>query len=281
MKGEGTYSHIYERRIALIRFDPIAAVRRAAQRWNIQVALGELGPRSRRLLDIGCGSGQFLVLAQQRGHQVAGIDFNPDSLGVAREVFGLKELFCGSLEQFLQSNPPRFEAVTALEVLEHTEQPIDFLRQVVNLLAPGGSLYLSVPGLERWPKIFDPETDYPPHHLTLWTEPALVRAFERVGLHCTRIIHSPLRADDFLRNLNLRLQRRVFRRQAARTEGEKSVPSESRATKLAWKVYARLAGTMARELLRVSFHLPAALLRLYPHAGGFGLFAVGVKRKTS
>lgn len=165
MKGEGDYSPTYERRRSLILANPPAALKRAAERWNIQVALQALG-HTKRLLDIGCGTGQFLAIAREHGHQVAGLDFNPDSLRVAREVFGLTDLFCGSLNQFVQSDGRKFDAVVALEVLEHTEEPIEFLRQTASLLLPGSTLYLSVPGWNRWPRIFDPEADYPPHHLT-------------------------------------------------------------------------------------------------------------------
>lgn len=301
MKGEGPSSHIYERRSALIVADPAAALHRAAQRWNIQTALAELGPPPRRLLDIGCGTGQFLALAARRGHEVAGLDFNPDSLRVAREAFGLTDLFCGSLDDLLATRskrsgdpasaagPGRFDAVTALEVLEHTEEPLDFLRQLRRLLAPGGQLFLSVPAFERWPKIFDPEVDFPPHHLTLWTQPALARALERAGLRPLRIIRCPLRGDDLLRNVNLRLQRLVFREKRERRPAEPGKYSGRVRTDAgwprrwrgwAWQAYARLAGTTARELVRASFYLPAALLRLHPRAGGFGLFAVGVRPES-
>lgn len=275
MKGEGDYSPTYERRRSLILANPPAALKRAAERWNIQVALQALG-HTKRLLDIGCGTGQFLAIAREHGHQVAGLDFNPDSLRVAREVFGLTDLFCGSLNQFVQSDGRKFDAVVALEVLERTEEPIEFLRQTASLLLPGSTLYLSVPGWNRWPRIFDPEADYPPHHLTLWTEQALGQSLERAGFTCQRVVQSSLRHDDLLRHVNIRLQRMLFPRRQAR-RGPAHLEAESREPSVAWRVYSRLAATTARELVRLSFHLPAAILRLHPRAGGFGLFCVALK----
>ncbi|MFQ5663668.1 MAG: class I SAM-dependent methyltransferase [Terriglobia bacterium] len=251
-------------------------MKRASQRWNIQVALKALGS-PKRLLDIGCGPGQFLALARERGHRVAGLDFNPESLRLGREVFGLADLFCGSLEQFVQNEGRKFDAVVALEVLEHTEQPIEFLRQTARVLLPGGRLYLSVPGWDRWPRIFDPEADFPPHHLTLWTEQALAQALERAGFTCEGVVRSSLQHEDLLRHINTRLQRMLFPRSQARREAAHE-DGRAREPGLAWRVYCRLAATTARELVRLSFHLPAALLRLHPRAGGFGLFCVAFKR---
>jgi len=96
------------------------------------------------LLDVGPGTGIFLHLASTEfGWTPHGVDICVESVEKARREFDL-ELELGSFE----THPwpaASFDAITMLDVLEHTLDPSASLRRASELLRPGGVLYVAVP----------------------------------------------------------------------------------------------------------------------------------------
>jgi len=148
-----------------------------------------------KLLDLGCGSGALLKLAEQHGYEVTGVDFNPVRLRTAREFYGLHDLRMTSVEEFLTTSSEQFDVVWLFSVLEHLENPRQFACLLPRVIAPGGYLVCTVPNHQRWPQLFDPFLDTPPHHLTLWSEEALRRCLSDAGMNVVYIACSPLLAD--------------------------------------------------------------------------------------
>ena len=124
----------------------------------------------RMLLDVGCGDGEFIRRAQEKGYKVTGIDFNKILISKVKRM-GL-EVYSMSLEQFGKRFPKRtFDIITFFEVLEHTDNPGHFLTLVGSMLKPGGNIVLSVPNRDRFRFGFNkyPKWDRPPHHFTWWS----------------------------------------------------------------------------------------------------------------
>lgn len=160
-------------------------------RYSAFMAL-KLRPKG-HLLDVGCGPGSFLRLAKSSGYQVAGIDVSPVAIKVATEKFGLSDAYVMSIEELLsQSWQRRFDIICLFDVLEHLENPVSVLSGLRKLLKPGSYLVCTVPSYQRWPPLFDPYVDLPPHHLTLWTTRALERCVSGAGLKIIKSIRSPL-----------------------------------------------------------------------------------------
>src|SRR5258708_15470283 len=108
-------------------------------------------PRSGDLLDVGCGTGNFLVAARQRGLRVSGTELDRSAASFAREKLSLENIFPPSLTDFVAEYlVAKFDAVTFFEVLEHQADPAAFLRSAVSCLRPGGYIGLSVPNPDRW-----------------------------------------------------------------------------------------------------------------------------------
>jgi len=241
--------------------------------WNFAQALREMqtAPRG-TLLDVGCAEGYFLYLAQKAGYQVTGLDFNPASLAIARELLGGSPVHQYSVEELSDRFPgTQFDVVTIFEVLEHTANPYQTIRSIHKLLMPGGKLFLSVPGSERWPRFFHPEVDSPPHHLTLWTEEALRKLLRRSGFHVLDVRAKPLQAEDLGFHLRLGLQgmiRKVRNLNGGRILREQGRSSSARQTDLGKR---RLEST--RKLAKAGLQPFCWTLRLHPRAGGFTLFA--------
>ncbi len=98
-----------------------------------------------RLLDIGCGWGDFLHFACGRGWQVSGFEFSRSVARVAQEKYGLA-VRVGSLEE-MGFPEQSFDLITMWHVLEHLRDPLGALARIEKLLAPGGVLALEVPNL--------------------------------------------------------------------------------------------------------------------------------------
>jgi 2-polyprenyl-3-methyl-5-hydroxy-6-metoxy-1,4-benzoquinol methylase len=96
-----------------------------------------------RLLDVGCGDGSFLTVAQQRGWSVTGTEVSSWAARTLRDEKGL-QVREGDLTQF-GSWPSRFDVVTMWHVLEHMERPLDNLRAARRLLADNGTIVVAVP----------------------------------------------------------------------------------------------------------------------------------------
>lgn len=137
-------------------------------------------PSGCRILDVGCGEGTFVAYARRRGFDAWGIDFSRQAIEAGRRRYGLATLREGTLEDLRTDGEVPFEAVTTFEVLEHVESPVAFLQRLSGRLRPGGHLVLSVPNRDRWPiREFG---DYPPNHLTRWSERSLRRVAREAGL---------------------------------------------------------------------------------------------------
>lgn len=143
---------------------------------------------SGRLLDVGCGDGAFLEEAQNRGMEVFGIDFDLGSIKVATERRGLLNILNCSLDEFAENARQKelqFDHVTFFEVLEHQDDPQQFVEKARTLLARGGRIAGSVPNRERfWPEFSDWAFGYgdrPPHHFTRWSKDTLRKFLIRLG----------------------------------------------------------------------------------------------------
>jgi SAM-dependent methyltransferase len=114
-------------------------LRRAAVDEEIRELPAQSGGR---LLDVGCGSGDWLLSMQGLGWRVQGVDFDARAVQEARSR-GL-EIGLGSLEE--QAYPDAaFDAVTLNHVVEHLPDALATLRECRRLLRPGGTLVLYTP----------------------------------------------------------------------------------------------------------------------------------------
>lgn len=98
-----------------------------------------------RLLDVGCGDGAFLQLAQKRGWDVSGTEYSSYAAEYAGKALGIR-VFNGEL--FAAAYPDAsFAAVTMWHVLEHVTDPKRYLKEVFSVLKPSGLLVLAVPNV--------------------------------------------------------------------------------------------------------------------------------------
>jgi SAM-dependent methyltransferase len=95
------------------------------------------------LLDVGAFSGMFMQNAKRVGFDVVGVEPIREAFLHISETLGLAAVH-GDL--FSAAFPPEsFVAVSLLDVIEHTHNPIVELREVLRLLKPGGVLVMTTP----------------------------------------------------------------------------------------------------------------------------------------
>lgn len=96
----------------------------------------------RKLLEVGCGAGQFLKLAVEKGWDAEGLEFD-NSLEKKLKSEGLRV----STGDFLTADPPRspYDAAALWDVFEHFAEPVAALKRLHHVLKPGGMLLLAVP----------------------------------------------------------------------------------------------------------------------------------------
>jgi SAM-dependent methyltransferase len=97
-------------------------------------------PAAGKWLDIGCGAGMLMLLAQKQGIEVEGIELTADRRQLARRVTGA-EVHGKPLEE-LDLAPGSFAAITMINVFSHLTRPSDTLAQIGRVLMPGGILLL-------------------------------------------------------------------------------------------------------------------------------------------
>lgn len=108
-----------------------------------------------QLLDIGCGGGLISEPLARLGFAVTGLDADGTALKVARQHAkqrGVEIDYRAELVEELAAVGRRFDAVLALEVVEHATDPAQFLALAGSLVKPGGALIAST--LNRTPKAY-------------------------------------------------------------------------------------------------------------------------------
>jgi 2-polyprenyl-3-methyl-5-hydroxy-6-metoxy-1,4-benzoquinol methylase len=101
-----------------------------------------------KVFDFGCGSGRFLRIVKELGHdETLGLDISQQAVEAAR-ASGIRAIH-GDHEALkeLQKSAERFDVVTALDVLEHTFDPAQVLADLALLVNERGALIVSVPNI--------------------------------------------------------------------------------------------------------------------------------------
>jgi cyclopropane fatty-acyl-phospholipid synthase-like methyltransferase len=118
------------------------------QPWYLKKILKPIQTNKiRTILDAGCGDGNFASSLAGYGFQMYGIDLSESGIGIAckREcgTFAVASMY-GDLKILFQGIE-YFDAIIAIDTIEHLYSPRIFARRSFEALRPGGMLIVTVP----------------------------------------------------------------------------------------------------------------------------------------
>jgi 2-polyprenyl-3-methyl-5-hydroxy-6-metoxy-1,4-benzoquinol methylase len=102
---------------------------------------------TKKLLDIGCGTGEFIFYCKKNGFDVKGIEPGEKPRTFAQKEYKLDVY----QETYLnQLTIPEFDVITLWHVLEHVHPLHDRLEKIVEIMKPDGTLIIAVPNCDSW-----------------------------------------------------------------------------------------------------------------------------------
>jgi SAM-dependent methyltransferase len=131
-------------------------------------------PARARILDAGCGSGRNMIELARHG-TVTGIELSETSVSLARER-DTGEVIEGSVLE-MPFAADSFELAASLDVIEHLEDDLAALRELRRVVAPGGSLLITVPAYQ-WLWSGHDEIN---HHFRRYTRHSLLHVAQQAG----------------------------------------------------------------------------------------------------
>jgi len=131
------------------------------------------------VLDIGCGSGNFLNRIRDKTDKVFGLEFNPVAIEQCK-ASGLA-VYGDSIQQHSETHTGAYDVVCLFQVLEHIHEIKLFLDASLKVLRKNGRLIIGVPNNEPYMHEFHMYSamNLPPHHMGLWNR----QAFEKIQPH--------------------------------------------------------------------------------------------------
>jgi len=164
-----------------------------------------------RVLDVGCSHGDFAQALSRAGFVAYGLDISADACEKSRTVLGDDRVYCSTLEALAAREQTRFSAITAMDVIEHSSDVVEFLHAARSMLEENGILFLRTPTLSSpfhtvsglgyrltlgWYKtpIFKL---YHAEHLYFFNELSIRRILEDCGFDVVEIAPDPLNWDNF------------------------------------------------------------------------------------
>jgi 2-polyprenyl-3-methyl-5-hydroxy-6-metoxy-1,4-benzoquinol methylase len=157
--------------------------------------LNSFNTASKNLLDVGCGTGDFLAICNTNGWNVIGVEPSESAKKLA-----LKKLDNTSKihQNIFELENERFDVITLWHVLEHVPELEAYILQLKKLLKPNGVLVVAVPNYKsfdaQYYKQFWAAYDVP-RHLWHFSKKSIQMLFSKNQMRVTKIL--PMKFDAF------------------------------------------------------------------------------------
>lgn len=179
-------------------------------RWRkieTALALGGFGPGA-KVLDVGCGTGDYTFLLARRGLDMTGVDLSPNSIKSARQKAAKLDLnqipFLTSDGELLREIPgDSFDGVISFSALRYVPDLSSALKAIRRVLKPGGKAVLDFPNRHcPWFKLlknrFGVETHIHDHHYSTREISDFFRDAGFSAVKMKRILFTPYITPPFL-----------------------------------------------------------------------------------
>lgn len=173
------------------KLDRSAIKNRLKKRPFVSALCKKLSGQS-RVLDVGCGNGNFLYeIKTATGCEVYGVDISKTTAETARENYGI-DVFTGTITE--SPFPDNFfDAITAWAFLEHVNNPSEVLLKMSNLLKKDGLCIISIPNFNSFNARLFKDKWYHldcPRHLYIYTKRTITDFLEKSNFKIKKTIYN-------------------------------------------------------------------------------------------
>lgn len=220
--------------------------------------------RGRKVIDCGCGRGQYLLAFLESGADAYGVEFEPEKVaGFRREhpIFA-ERVSSGDIEA-MEFDVDSFDLALLNEVLEHVPHEARALQEVHRILKPGGLLV-----------VFSPNRLYPFETHSVFLKPSN----RKLPLYVPFIPYIPLGLGHKIFNYPARNYWPHQLRRQVRVAGFRIV-----GTGFVWQTFEDISGQQPRLIaaLRPAFRRASAFLEGVPGVRAFGVSQLVVAQKST
>jgi 2-polyprenyl-3-methyl-5-hydroxy-6-metoxy-1,4-benzoquinol methylase len=146
---------------------------------------------ARRVLDLGCGNGTLTARLHHAGYDMTGVDHSSSGIALARQQYpGIAFARHDLHDELPASHVAMYDAVVAVEVIEHLLLPRRLIAAATAALRPGGTLIVTTPYhgylknlvlalTDKFDEHWAPLRDY--GHVKFFSRRTLTRLFEEYG----------------------------------------------------------------------------------------------------
>lgn len=143
-----------------------------------------------RLLDVGCAVGVLVMVAQEQGIEAEGIDIAKTAVSYAKKLH--LPVFQGTCETWFGKKRyrNRYDMITALEIIEHEEDPLRMMQIIWKMLRSDGTVAITTPNFNTIYRVImgDNWVGYQHHeHLWFFTPESITRLFKQAGFSDIRV----------------------------------------------------------------------------------------------
>ena len=139
------------------------------------------GIKKGKLLDIGCGVGDFLHTAEEQKWECIGVEPSEDAKTIARKRIKANIIASEDMQQLSDAS---FDLITMWHVLEHVDDLKWQVKQLQRLIKPHGRIVIAVPNYNSYDAQFYKElwAAYDvPRHLSHFSKTTLTKIFKSTG----------------------------------------------------------------------------------------------------
>jgi len=116
--------------------------------FGVHVKALNLVGMNKRVLEIGCATGQLSRRLAENGCEVIGIEINKETAEIAKKY--CRDVLICDIETAEDLPYRDFDFILLLDVLEHLRSPLALLQKIKKYLKKGGSIVISLPNVANW-----------------------------------------------------------------------------------------------------------------------------------
>ena len=116
---------------------------RGSRTMEIDEVLKQISWKGKKVIDVGCGTGEFAYEAAKKGALVKGIDFSSEAIKKAKKFYQHKNLeyICAEATDI----KGKFDVIVSIGTIEHLDNPLEMLLKFKKHLNPKGKIITTTP----------------------------------------------------------------------------------------------------------------------------------------